>query len=182
MPRLSKLALLCGAMILGGCVANEAAPDSASPTAVGASAALTDATGASKGTATVTETTDGLRLVVDASGLAPGAHGLHLHTVGRCDGPDFTTAGPHWNPTAKMHGRDAPNGPHMGDLPNLIADTDGRGRLEATVAGGRLTGGSMPLLDGDGAAIVIHAAADDYRTDPSGNSGARVACGVFTGG
>lgn len=106
---------------------------------------------------------------------------VSIYTIGRCDTPGFTSAGPHWNPTGKMHGRDAPNGPHMGDLPNLIAGTDGNGRLEATIPGARLEGGATPLLDADGAAIVIHATADDCRTDPSGNSGARIACGAFSG-
>jgi Cu-Zn family superoxide dismutase len=164
-------------MMLVGC-ATDSATDGASASGQ-ASATLSDAGGASKGSATVSDTAQGVRLVVQASGLTPGAHGLHLHTIGRCDAPDFASAGPHWNPTAKMHGRDNPAGLHMGDLPNLIVGTDGTGRLEATVTGAKLTGGTMPLLDSDGAAIVVHAAADDYKTDPSGNSGARVACGVF---
>jgi Cu-Zn family superoxide dismutase len=164
-------------MMLVGC-ATDSATDGDSSSGQ-ASATLSDAGGASKGSATVSDTAQGVRLVVQASGLTPGAHGLHLHTVGRCDAPAFASAGPHWNPTAKMHGRDNPAGLHMGDLPNLIVGTDGTGRLEATVTGAKLTGGAMPLLDSDGAAIVVHAAADDYKTDPSGNSGARVACGVF---
>jgi Cu-Zn family superoxide dismutase len=180
MPRFSLIALSGVTMILGGCAMDSATSGSASaPAAASASAALKDAGGASKGMATVSDTSEGVRLVVEANGLAPGAHGLHLHTVGRCDGPGFSSAGPHWNPTGKMHGRDNPAGLHLGDLPNLIVGTDGSGRLEATISGAKLTGGSMPLLDADGAAIVVHAMADDYKTDPSGNSGARVACGVF---
>lgn len=169
-------------LLLAGCATSQ------EPSAGGASggtsdavANLTDASGGAKGRATVAASGGGVRVVVEAVGLTPGAHGLHLHTVGRCDAPDFTSAGPHWNPTGKMHGRDNPAGLHWGDLPNLIVGTDGTGRLEATIAEARLTGGSMPLLDADGAAIVIHATADDYKTDPSGNSGGRVACGVFAG-
>lgn len=179
MPRSNSLAAIATALMLGGCAMNGAPSEAAA--AASARAALVDATGASKGSATVSETANGVRLVIEASGLAPGAHGLHLHTIGRCDVPDFKSAGAHWNPMTKVHGRDAPGGPHMGDLPNLIAGTDGSGRLEATIPGAKLAAGAMPLLDADGAAIVIHAAADDYRTDPSGNSGARVACGVFGG-
>jgi Cu-Zn family superoxide dismutase len=182
MRTISALAL--GAVILaGGCAMNGNPAGSASDTASAtASAALLDPSGGSKGRATVSQIAEGVRLSVDATGLTPGAHGLHIHTVGRCDPPDFTSAGPHWNPTGKMHGHDAPNGQHMGDLPNLIAGTDGSGRVEATIPGARLSGEAMPLLDGDGAAIVIHANADDYRTDPSGNSGGRIACGVFKTG
>lgn len=180
MARVQGLSVIGTALILGGCAMNGASSEGPGGAAApGARAALVDAGGASKGSATVSQTADGVRLVVEATGLPPGAHGLHLHMVGRCDGPDFKSAGPHWNPTGKMHGHDNPNGQHMGDLPNLIAGADGSGRLEATVPGAKLTGGAMPLLDAEGAAIVIHAAVDDYRTDPSGNSGARLACGVF---
>jgi Cu-Zn family superoxide dismutase len=107
--------------------------------------------------------------------MPTGTHGAHIHTSGRCEGPDFMTAGGHWNPAGTQHGSLNPAGPHDGDLPNIIIGTDGRGTLGVTVAGGTLDG----LLDADGAAMVIHAAADDMTTDPSGNSGARIACGVF---
>jgi Cu-Zn family superoxide dismutase len=111
-------------------------------------------------------------LVIEASGLTPGPHGLHLHAVGRCDVPDFTTAGPHWNPASRKHGTDNPDGPHLGDLPNLKVGADGRGSVTLSVP--------PAFVDADGAAVVIHAAADDNRTDPSGNSGARIACAAFT--
>ncbi|MFD1610981.1 superoxide dismutase family protein [Sphingomonas tabacisoli] len=115
-------------------------------------------------------------VLVQAEGLPAGTHGIHIHTVGRCDAPDFQTAGGHWNPTGKQHGRDNPMGAHEGDLPNIEIGADGRGNADFTVAGATLAA----LLDADGAAIVIHASADDYRTDPSGNSGARIACGVIS--
>jgi Cu-Zn family superoxide dismutase len=112
--------------------------------------------------------------------MAPGAYGVHLHAVGRCDPPGFTSAGPHCNPTGHQHGKDNPQGMHKGDLPNLLVGTDGRGTFEYTVPGATLLGrGAGALLDADGAAIVVHAQADDYRTDPSGNSGARIACGTL---
>jgi superoxide dismutase, Cu-Zn family len=107
--------------------------------------------------------------------MPQGTYAAHVHTTGRCDAPDFTTAGSHWNPTASQHGKDNPQGMHKGDLPNLLVGTDGRGTLEYTIAGADV--GAM--LDADGASIVIHTGADDYRTDPSGNSGGRMACGVF---
>jgi Cu-Zn family superoxide dismutase len=117
--------------------------------------------------------------MLEATGVRAGTYGAHVHAVGRCDAPDFASAGPHWNPTGEQHGGSNPQGMHMGDLPNLMVDADGRGKLEITLPGTRLVAGSSAMMDADGAAIVIHERADDYRTDPSGNSGARIACGVF---
>jgi superoxide dismutase, Cu-Zn family len=120
----------------------------------------------------------GIEVRVQAAGLAPGHYGVHLHAVGRCEGPGFESAGPHWNPTGRQHGKLNPQGPHLGDLDNLDVDESGAGRLEFRIAGTPISG-PQGLLDADGAAVVIHANADDYRTDPSGNSGARIACGVL---
>lgn len=139
-------------------------------------ASLVDAAGRPAGRGTVTEVAGGLRVTLDARGLTPGNHGAHLHTVGLCTPPDFASAGPHWNPAATKHGRMNPQGPHAGDLPNLLIGADGRGTLGITLAGATMD----TLLDADGAALVVHAAADDLVTDPSGNSGARLACGVLT--
>jgi superoxide dismutase, Cu-Zn family len=113
---------------------------------------------------------------VQAEGLPPGAHGIHVHAVGRCEAPEFTTAGPHWNPTDRKHGRDNPDGAHHGDLPNIQIGADGRGSLNFVIPSASFA----QLFDSDGAALVVHATADDYRTDPSGNSGGRIACGVIT--
>ncbi|MBV8971708.1 MAG: superoxide dismutase family protein, partial [Sphingomonadaceae bacterium] len=93
--------------------------------------------------------------------------------------PKFASSGGHFNPTGKMHGRDNPMGPHLGDLPNVVVGKDGKGAVDVTVAGLTLTGGTTPLLDADGAAVVLHAGPDDYKTDPSGNSGDRIACGTL---
>jgi Cu-Zn family superoxide dismutase len=121
----------------------------------------------------------GAEVRVQAAGLAPGRYGVHIHAVGRCQGPRFESAGPHWNPTGRQHGSLNPQGRHLGDLPNIEVDADRAGRLEFAIAGADLENGEHPVFDADGAAIVIHAAPDDYRTDPSGNSGARIACGVL---
>jgi Cu-Zn family superoxide dismutase len=129
--------------------------------------------------ATASKSGDSIRLRVDAMGMRAGTYAVHIHTTGRCDAPDFTTAGPHWNPTGQMHGRNNPQGMHKGDLPNLAVGTDGRGSFEVTIPGASLDRGANALLDGDGSTVVIHAGPDDYRTDPSGNSGARIACGVL---
>lgn len=166
--------------LLAACATNSAAPEAAPTTPASATVALAGADGRSMGSATLTDTPSGIRLVIDARNVSSGAHGFHLHMVGLCEAPGFTTAGTHWNPTHMVHGKDAPGGPHMGDLPNLIAGTDGVGRLEVTIPGAQLMAGPNPLLDVDGAALVIHASADDYKTDPTGNSGGRIACGVVT--
>lgn len=131
------------------------------------------------GTATFSEVTGGVRIVVEAKRLPPGAHGLHVHEAGKCEPPKFTSAGEHFSPEKKQHGTLNPSGPHAGDLPNITIGPDGTGRLEATTNRLTLTSGAMSVFDADGSAIVIHAAPDDYRTDPTGNSGDRIACGVI---
>ncbi len=161
------------ATALAGCTTTTAGDEA--PAQRSAVAPLRTAAGADVGSVTATQVDGGLRIAIDARGMPQGPHGAHIHTVGRCDAPDFTTAGGHWNPTARQHGTSNPAGPHVGDAPNLLIGTDGSGQLSITLPGGTLVG----MLDADGSAFVIHAAADDYRTDPSGNSGARLACGVF---
>jgi Cu-Zn family superoxide dismutase len=145
------------------------------------SAMLAAADGAPRGTATLVAKGSTAQLRIDVENLPAGPHGAHIHTVGRCDAPDFTSAGPHLNPHAKMHGRDNPQGSHLGDLPNITVGADGKGSV--TVALSDTWSAIEPqIFDADGAAIVIHAGADDYHTDPSGNSGGRIACGVLTRG
>ena len=144
-----------------------------------AAADIRDAGGRVLARATAEEVGDGVRIRVEAAGLGQGAYGAHVHAVGRCEAPGFTTAGPHWNPTGQQHGKDNPQGMHKGDLPNLLVGTDGRGSFEYTIPGASLARGGNALLDADGAAVVVHQNADDYRTDPSGNSGNRIACGVL---
>jgi Cu-Zn family superoxide dismutase len=136
---------------------------------------LINSSGQSIGTVRAWQTAGGVSFRISATGLPHGLHGVHVHAVGRCDPPGFKTAGAHWNPAGKQHGMNNPAGPHAGDLPNV--EVAANGVLNATVT---LAGASMAsLLDADGAALVVHAAADDYKTDPSGNSGARIACAVL---
>ena len=144
-----------------------------------AESALADAQGVSKGTLDIVQDKDGLRLTLRATGIAPGPHGVHIHMVGKCDGPDFASAGAHWNPLSRQHGPQNAAGAHLGDLPNIEIGADGTGMVSYTLAAS-LDRGAHPLLDADGAAIVIHAGPDDMKTDPSGNSGGRIACGVIT--
>ncbi len=142
-------------------------------------ASLRDAAGQEVARATATQAGNAIRLRLDALRMRPGSYGAHIHTTGRCDAPDFASAGPHWNPTGQQHGKNNPQGMHKGDLPNLLVGADGRGSLEINVPAASMSRGPNVMLDQDGAAIVVHERADDFRTDPSGNSGARIACGVF---
>lgn len=168
------------AIALAGCAStNEAGTEGGVVPQTAVTAALNGADGTTMGTATATQAGDDILVRVEATNLPSGAHGIHIHQTGTCTAPDFASAGPHWNPTGAQHGKDNPAGMHRGDLPNVLIGTDGRGTLEYRIANAKVSGGGDALLDNDGAALVVHAAADDYRTDPSGNSGARIACGVF---
>jgi Cu-Zn family superoxide dismutase len=140
---------------------------------------MRDAMGHDLGTLTLANTNGGLILTGVLNGLPAGVHGIHLHTTGRCE-PPFATAGGHWNPAQRQHGTLNPNGPHSGDMPNVTVASDGSVTVSVMTPAGTLHG-TDGLMDTDGAAVVIHAQADDYRTDPSGSSGARIACGVVGG-
>jgi Cu-Zn family superoxide dismutase len=138
--------------------------------------ALVNSAGQSVGSVRMWETPGGVTFRIGAAGLPHGIHGIHVHTVGRCDPPGFASSGPHWNPEGRQHGFNNPAGPHGGDLPNITVPANGV--LQEAVS---LPGASFAtLLDADGAALVIHQRADDYATDPSGNSGDRIACGVIS--
>jgi Cu-Zn family superoxide dismutase len=114
-------------------------------------------------------------------GLPAGTHGIHFHAVGQCDAAgQFASAGAHFNPAARKHGLESAEGPHAGDLPNLVVGADGRATVRMTTPRVTLGREAASVLDSDGSALVVHAAADDQRTDPSGDSGARIACGVIT--
>jgi Cu-Zn family superoxide dismutase len=125
------------------------------------------------------QTPTGVLLTASLTGLPAGTHGMHFHSVAQCTGPDFSSAGPHHNPTNKMHGSRNPAGPHAGDLANINIPEGGTVRIEQLAPNVQLGPGAGTLFDADGASIVIHALADDYQTDPSGASGSRIACGVI---
>ena len=134
--------------------------------------------GKAVGEATLRETPNGVLVKIVVHDLAAGPHAFHIHTSGKCDGLDFATAGGHFAPGGTHHGLLTQIPPHAGDLPNLFVGADGRASVELLVAV-TLGPGERSLLDADGSALVLHAGADDYMTDPTGNAGGRVACGVI---
>jgi Cu-Zn family superoxide dismutase len=143
-----------------------------------AKAALTSADGKDAGSVTLTQIPNGVLLALTVKGLPAGEHAFHVHAVGKCETP-FTSAGGHFNPGNKKHGLMAPDGTHAGDMPNLHIPASGELTIE--VANGAITlekGKPNSLFDDDGSAIVIHAGKDDYKTDPTGDAGGRIACGV----
>jgi Cu-Zn family superoxide dismutase len=146
---------------------------------------LVDAQGKNVGRATFEVLSpSGVWIDVAVRGLTPGEHGIHLHAVGTCAGPDFTSAAGHFNPDGVRHGMQSAEGAHAGDLPNLVAPRDGTARYRAASFRVTLEPGRASLFDaqGNGRAIVVHAGPDDHRTDPAGNSGARVVCGIIRRG
>lgn len=155
--------------------ASEAAAEA---TADSARADIVDARGVGIGAVFVTATAEGVTLEGALIGLPPGEHGFHIHATGRCEPPAFESAGDHLG-AAAAHGFDAPRGPHAGDLRNLAVGADSTATVDQTDDRVTLSGGAVELLDADGAALVVHAAPDDYATQPSGGSGDRIACGVI---
>lgn len=168
------LSLALATTMLGGC-----ATTADLPTVKLATATLKQGNGLPAGSAVLAAAGDTVTLTVAVAGLGAGDRGMHLHMVGRCDSPDFTSAGGHLNPGGRQHGVHNPAGSHLGDLPNLTVGGNGTGSATATLPGTRAEL-EAALFDADGTAIIIHAAADDYKTDPTGNSGPRVVCGVLT--
>jgi Cu-Zn family superoxide dismutase len=145
-----------------------------------AKASLQNSSGQAVGTARLTEKSDGVQLQLQVYQLTPGLHGFHIHTAGLCEAPEFLSAGPHLNPEGKHHGLDNPEGHHLGDLQNLNVGPDGKASLNILIPGVNLGEGPDSLFHQGGTSLVIHARPDDGKTDPSGNSGPRIACGVIT--
>ena len=144
-----------------------------------ARADIQNAEGRSIGTASLRETNDGVLVTLTVKGLPQGLHAIHIHSVGKCEAPSFTSAGPHFNPMNKKHGLKNAAGPHAGDLPDMYVEKNGLGRYEVLVDRITLGPGEMSIFDADGSAIVIHVTGDDNVTDPTGDSGDRIACSVI---
>jgi superoxide dismutase, Cu-Zn family len=168
------------AVALGAC-SHGAGARGAGPAAV-ASGTLIDSAGQRVGVATVVDTAGAVRLAISVGGLTPGAHGLHLHERGTCTPPDFASAGGHFNPDGRKHGRRNPEGPHAGDLANLIVEANGSADTSFALPAALVGTGPRSLIRPGGTALVIHARADDERSDPGGNAGERVACAVLEPG
>ncbi|RPH73288.1 superoxide dismutase family protein, partial [bacterium] len=138
---------------------------------------LYDRDGKIVGQAFFRERSDGVLIRMEVRGLTPGLHAVHMHSVGKCEGSAFATAGGHFNPMGKKHGLNNPAGSHAGDLPNMLVSKDGSGRFEVRTDAITLKAGPVSVFDSDGSALIIHAGVDDYTTDPTGNAGDPAACG-----
>lgn len=175
MTKLTGLFLVTiSSLAISACATMNPMPDAQK---IAARASLRDVSGHVVGVVELRQRGAEWQLALGVSGQTSGDHGIHLHEVGRCDAPDFVSAKGHLNPLGKAHGSANPAGMHLGDMANLMIGADGTARTVILLPAGI---GAAHLFDADGTAIVLHAKADDYRTDPSGNSGGRVACGVLT--
>ena len=174
---LAASALAAWALVSDG---TSPAPGAKSSQAQPVTVKLIGAKGDSIGTATLSAAPAGVSIALAITGLSPGEHAIHVHGTAKCEAPAFTSAGGHFNPEQKQHGMNNPQGPHAGDMPNFRVDSTGRATATVVAPGVTLGDGPHSVFTGGGTALVIHEKADDMKSDPAGNAGARVACGVIT--
>jgi Cu-Zn family superoxide dismutase len=167
----------CNTISRAGVLAAGLALATPSAAADQAHATLEDADSKEVGTVTLTAVPTGVLLDVNLTAVPPGDHAFHIHAIGSCEPPDFKTAGGHFNPEEDKHGLMNQAGPHAGDMPNIHIPESGKLHIEVL---NQMVNLNMGLLDADGSAIVLHEGTDDYKTDPAGNAGSRIACGVIT--
>ena len=177
-----RAAALLASIMLSACGGQVRGPGGKSLPDPIASASLFDTSGTRVGLATFSEVDSEGQMGISVSGLSPGQHGIHIHETGACTAPDFESAGGHFNPASKKHGLLNPEGPHAGDMPNLIVEADGSADTAFTVSASLVAQGEESIIGAQERALVIHADPDDQKTDPSGDSGSRVVCGVIERG
>lgn len=173
--------ILTGGLLLSACSANDTT--NTLPSEIQSD--ILRANGDAIGTVTVTSLGEGgVQVNVVVRDILQGTHAMHFHEFGKCDAPDFTSSGGHYNPDNKAHGMNMPDGPHAGDMMNVEADAAGNGIFNVINDRVSISGeyGLHPLLDGDGTALILHERADDYETQPTGAAGARIGCAVLTAG
>jgi Cu-Zn family superoxide dismutase len=174
--RISRISCGLAALVVGSALSLSASAQTAT-----AKASLKDAKGVEVGQVQLVQTPHGVLLRLSVKGLPAGEHAVHIHAVGKCEPPAFTSAGGHFNPGSHKHGMEAAEGQHAGDMPNLHIPASGELSIEiANPLISLAKGQPNSVFDADGSAIVIHARADDYKSDPAGNAGDRIACGVIT--
>lgn len=141
---------------------------------------LQNGQGKAVGTATLSNAPNGVKIALKLHDLTPGEHAIHFHQMAKCEAPDFKSAGGHFNPDSKHHGLKNPEGPHAGDIPNFTVDAKGKSKAAVIAPNVTLGDGAHSVFSNGGTALMIHAKADDGKTDPAGNAGDRIACGVVT--
>lgn len=178
---MTKRLLLATALssLVAGLALAEPAPAKKPAPAKPVTVQLKDGAGKSVGTAKLVADPGGVKITLAVKGITPGEHAIHIHETAKCDGPDFKSAGGHFNPAHKQHGKDNPQGPHAGDIPNFTADDKGASTATVIAPGVTLVDGEKSVFTNGGTALVIHAKADDLKTDPAGAAGDRIACGLI---